>query len=352
MKEFAKEIKFKCSIKRRRLLKYLSSLLQNPKNSFVDALPLKEEILKVKKELAISCYDIPRRLYYHLSHDNTLKRENVKEFIKIFSNYLTKMPQQKKSIIQRLKEFTESDIIWESVQEVKKTTSDCEYVYDLTVPYYENYVVNGFITHNSPSKIGREANVFNCELNYKTIREVLRTKDKTRFLYTVEFFPEEGKYHFDGHRLCGIRWSPKETKAHNGKCPKCGKQVTAGVMNRIEQLADRPEGYVPPGAVPFKHLIPLDEIIAEAKGMGKAAAAVEREYRSAVARFGTEFAILLRASREELLKGLPARVAEGILRMREGKVNIKAGFDGEYGIISIFGDEEKEEKDEKQLSLF
>jgi uncharacterized protein (TIGR00375 family) len=205
---------------------------------------------------------------------------------------------------------------------------------------------------HSPAKIGREANVFDCELNYKTIREVLKTKDKKRLLYTIEFFPEEGKYHFDGHRLCDVRFSPKETRSNNGRCPKCGKPVTVGVMNRVEQLADRPEGFLPPNSIPYRNLIPLEEIIAEAKGMGKTSAAVERDYRSFVAKFGTEFDILLRASKEDLLKGLPARVAEGILRVREGKVNIKAGFDGEYGIISIFGDDEKQEKSEKQLSLF
>jgi uncharacterized protein (TIGR00375 family) len=205
---------------------------------------------------------------------------------------------------------------------------------------------------HSPQKIGREANVFNCELDYKTIREALKNKDKAKFLYTIEFFPEEGKYHFDGHRLCGLRWSPKETKAHNAKCPKCGKAVTVGVMNRVEQLADRPEGFQPDNAIPFRNLIPFDEIIAEAKGMGKGAQAVERDYRSSVAKFGSEFEILLRASKEDLLKGLAPRIAEGVLRVRDGKVNIKAGFDGEYGIISIFGEEEKQEKTEQQLSLF
>jgi uncharacterized protein (TIGR00375 family) len=205
---------------------------------------------------------------------------------------------------------------------------------------------------HSPSKIGREANVFNCELSYKAIREALKTKDKSKFLYTIEFFPEEGKYHFDGHRLCGIRWSPKDTKEHQGRCSKCGKPVTVGVMNRVEQLADRPEGYIPSGAIPFKRSVPLDEIIAGARGVGKNSVFVEREYFSAVAKFGTEFEILLRASKEELLKGLPARVAEGVLRVRQAQVNIKAGFDGEYGIVFIFGDEEKEQKDEKQLSLF
>jgi len=205
---------------------------------------------------------------------------------------------------------------------------------------------------HSPAKIGREANVFDCELNYKTIREVLRAKDKKRFLYTIEFFPEEGKYHFDGHRLCKVRFSPKETKQNNGRCPKCGKPVTVGVMNRVEQLADRPEGFVAQNAIPYKNLIPLDEIIAEAKGVGKGSVSVERDYRSFVAKFGTEFEILLRAPKEELLKGLSPRVAEGVLRVREGKVNIKAGFDGEYGIISIFDEEEKQKKGEQQLSLF
>jgi len=205
---------------------------------------------------------------------------------------------------------------------------------------------------HSPGKIGREANVFDCALDYQTIREVLRTKDKKRFLYTIEFFPEEGKYHFDGHRLCGVRFSPEETRQNNGRCPKCGKSLTVGVMNRVEQLADRPEGFKPENAIPYKNLIPLDEIIAETKGVNKGSVAVERDYRSCLAKFGTELEILLRASREDLQKNLPLRIAEGVLRVRDGKVNIKAGFDGEYGIVSIFGEEEKQKKSEEQLKLF
>lgn len=205
---------------------------------------------------------------------------------------------------------------------------------------------------HSPQKIGREANVFSCDLDYRTIREVLRTKDKKRFLYTVEFFPEEGKYHFDGHRLCKVRWSPKETREHNGKCIKCGRPVTVGVVNRVEKLADRPEGFEPDNAIPFKHLIPLDEIIADAKGVGKASVSVERDYRSALAQLGEEFNILMRIPREDLLKGLPPKVADGVLRVREGRVSINAGFDGEYGTISISGGDESKDKSEQQLSLF
>jgi uncharacterized protein (TIGR00375 family) len=205
---------------------------------------------------------------------------------------------------------------------------------------------------HSPSKIGREANVFNCELEYKIIREVLKTKDKKRFLYTVEFFPEEGKYHFDGHRLCGVRFSPEETKANKGICPKCKKRLTIGVMNRVDQLADRPEGFRLENAIPFKNLIPLGEIIAEAKGVRKESQAVEKEYFSAVAKFGTEFNILLQASAQDLQRGLSSRIAEGVLHMREGRVSRLAGYDGEYGVISVFGQDDKPKDSEQQLSLF
>ncbi len=205
---------------------------------------------------------------------------------------------------------------------------------------------------HSPQKIGREANVFNCELDYQTIRDVLRTKDRSRFLYTVEFFPEEGKYHFDGHRMCGIRWSPKETKDHNGRCPKCGRQVTVGVVNRVENLADRPQGFEPEGAIPFKRLIPLDEIIADAKGVAKTSISVAREYQAALAKLGTEFDVLMRLKKDDLLKGLSPKAAEGVLRVREGKVDIKAGFDGEYGIISIFDANQTPDKNEEQLKMF
>ena len=125
-----------------------------------------------------------------------------------------------------------------------------------------------------------------------------------------------------------------------------------GVVNRVEKLADRPEGFRPQNAIPFKSFIPLDEIIADAKGVGKGSVGVERDYHCYLAKFGTEFEILMRASKEDLLKGLPAKIAEGVLRVREGRVDIKPGFDGEYGTVSIFGKGETENKSEQQLSLF
>ncbi|MFB3919548.1 DNA helicase UvrD [Candidatus Velamenicoccus archaeovorus] len=205
---------------------------------------------------------------------------------------------------------------------------------------------------HSPQKIGREANVFNCELDYQEIREALRTKDKKKFLYTIEFFPEEGKYHYDGHRLCGIRFSPEESRKNANKCPKCGKPLTIGVMNRIVQLADRKEGFVPDNAIPYKNLVPLDEIIADAKQMGKGSLAVEKEYRGMIQRFGTEFNILTKVPQEELDRGAHPRVAEGICRVRAGRVKVEPGYDGEYGKVSVFGDEGPVRKSEEQISLF
>lgn len=206
---------------------------------------------------------------------------------------------------------------------------------------------------HSPSKIGREANVFDCDLDYDTIRDVLRTKDKKRFLYTIEFFPEEGKYHFDGHRLCGVCFSPQQTRENKNRCPKCGRPLTVGVMNRVEQLSDRAAGFVPDNAIPFKNLVPFDEIIAEVKKVGKSSLGVEREYRSHVAKFGNEFEILLNASEEDLKRAMPESIAAAIVRVRRGQVNIRPGFDGEYGKISIAAEEARSAPNEQaQLDLF
>ncbi len=132
----------------------------------------------------------------------------------------------------------------------------------------------------------------------------------------------------------------------------CGKPVTVGVLSRVEKLADRPEGFVPEQAIPFKNLVPFVEIIADVKGVSKGSVGVERDYHSYLSNFGTEFEILMRAPKDDLLKGLPPKVAEGVLKVREGKVNLKAGFDGEYGVISIFGGKEESKKSEEQLKLF
>ncbi|MGB9627371.1 MAG: endonuclease Q family protein, partial [Thermodesulfobacteriota bacterium] len=207
---------------------------------------------------------------------------------------------------------------------------------------------------HSPNRLGREANAFDCELDYKEIIEAIRKKDRRKLLFTIEFFPEEGKYHFDGHRQCGVIYSPQQTKANQYLCPKCHKRLTVGVMHRVEELSDRPEGFIPKNAIPSIHLIPLEEILAEAMGYRIGTKAVENEYDRLIERGGSEFHILLDAPPEELGAFVPPNVLEGILRMRKGKVSIVPGHDGVYGKITLFPEKPKEEEGEikDQLKLF
>jgi uncharacterized protein (TIGR00375 family) len=188
---------------------------------------------------------------------------------------------------------------------------------------------------HSPAKLGREANVFDTELSYRAIIEAIKNRDKKRFLYTIEFFPEEGKYHYDGHRACSVCLAPKQTQAIGGICPVCGKPVTIGVMNRVEHMADRPEGLIPAGAIPFKSLVPLIEIISAVRGKGVTSKAARDEYQKAIGCFGNEFTVLLYATREELYKNLSRDIADAVLSIRDGDVRRVPGYDGVYGRIAI-----------------
>ena len=190
---------------------------------------------------------------------------------------------------------------------------------------------------HSLHRIGREANVFElASLSYDSIIDAIRTKDPKKFLFTVEFFPEEGKYHYDGHRACKISMSPEETKKVRKVCPKCGKPLTVGVLYRVDELADRPMGARPEGAIPYKNLVQLDEIIAESFGVGTASKRVQTAYHELLGRIGSEFSILIDASDSDLKSAAPPEVCEGIRRVREGKLHIEPGYDGEYGIVKIF----------------
>lgn len=203
---------------------------------------------------------------------------------------------------------------------------------------------------HSLQKIGREANVFDCELSYDGIIGAIKSKDPKKFLYTIEFFPEEGKYHFDGHRLCNVSFSPEETKKHKGVCPVCGKNLTVGVLNRVDELADRHVNGKPVSAIPYKNLISLDEIIGEAFGVGPKSKKVMAEYEKLVSGLGSELNVLENSSYDEIAKISDIKISEAIKRVREGNVKIKPGYDGEYGKISIFGEDKKD--DTSQITLF
>ncbi|MFH1285755.1 MAG: endonuclease Q family protein [Candidatus Micrarchaeota archaeon] len=203
---------------------------------------------------------------------------------------------------------------------------------------------------HSPAKLGREANVFELKrASYFELLEAIRKKDKSKFKLTYEFFPEEGKYHLDGHRDCNMRLSPRESLAHKNICPACGKKITVGVLHRVEELADRPEGFTPENAIPFKSLIPLQEIIADALGKGESTQLVQEEYAKITSAFNGEFNAL-EASEEELKKVTSEKIAEGVARVQKGKVFILPGYDGVYGEISVFR-ESKQAKENTARNL-
>ncbi len=179
-------------------------------------------------------------------------------------------------------------------------------------------------------RIGREANVINTT-SYRDMLQVLRSGDPKKFLFTIEVDPSYGKYHYDGHRDCGVALSPTETKRLNNKCPKCGKPLTIGVLNRVEELADRPEGYTPKNRIPFKRLMPLAELISLSTGRGVATKTVNALMHKLINALGSEYNILLNTPRNELEKIVSKGLAGLILLNREGKIGIEPGYDGVYG---------------------
>ncbi len=208
----------------------------------------------------------------------------------------------------------------------------------------DSRAIVSFSDAHSPSRIGREACIMRTELSFEGMRATLTDRDK--LLATIEFFPHEGKYHFSGHRNCGIVMSPEETQKSQ-LCPKCKREVTLGVTHRVEQLADRPSDFQPSNAPKFYSQIPLEEIVSEALNKQVATVSVRNEYLRLISTLGNEFNILLDRSIEEI-SGINAKIAEGIQRVREGRIKIEPGYDGVYGKISIF----EEGKKSSQLDLF
>lgn len=202
---------------------------------------------------------------------------------------------------------------------------------------------------HSPANIGREANCFKRVIDYPTLLEILKNQDEELFDYTVEFFPQEGKYHYDGHRKCGVVFHPEESKTHNNKCPKCGKPLTLGVLHRVYALADRKEPKSE-GRIGYKRLIPLREIIADSLGVGKKTRAVKDTYRKLTDYFGSEFKILMDIPEKDLIGTTDRKVARTVVNVRKEKVEIQPGYDGVYGKILV--PEEQNSGKKKQQSLF
>lgn len=189
-----------------------------------------------------------------------------------------------------------------------------------------------------PYRIGRECNAFDFaegELNFGAIISALKNQDKAHFKFTIEVDPNYGKYHFDGHRNCNFCCSPGESKKLENICPKCKKGLTIGVLSRVEELADRPENFIPKGAIPYKTLLPLQDLVASCYQMPAMSRKVYSDTESFIAKFGSELRILLEVPESKLRDAMPMQLASAILANRAGKLKVRAGFDGEYGVLEL-----------------
>jgi len=204
---------------------------------------------------------------------------------------------------------------------------------------------------HSPLKLGREANLFDTDMSYSAIKSAIKSGDPDRFLGTLEFFPEEGKYHLDGHRNCDVRSWPQKTREQGGICPVCEKPLTLGVLYRVEELADRPEGAKPKRYHPYHNIIPLVEILSEVLKVGPNSKKVMGNYRDLLEKLGPEFDILTTLKKDVIdAAGLPL-LGEAITRVRQNNIVLLPGYDGEFGQIKIFKKDERK-KLQGQKSLF
>jgi len=215
----------------------------------------------------------------------------------------------------------------------------------------DNRSLVSFSDAHSPQKLGREATLFDLEanFNYQQFKEALVSE---KIVSTIEFYPEEGKYHWTGHRACQVKQSPEQTKKLGSICPVCGRKLTIGVMHRVEQLATRPADFQPEKRPSYKMLVPLIEILAEVKNSSVSSQSVENEYLRLTTEFGSEFNFLLKTSLEEIKKAGGERLAEGIDKVRRGDIFIDPGYDGVFGKVKIWPVETEKNEAKEQMSLF
>ena len=216
------------------------------------------------------------------------------------------------------------------------------------VPDLDDLSIVSFSDAHSLPKLARELTVFNGDLSYDGLVESLRSQD---IAYTIEFFPEEGKYHLSGHRKCGVRFNPEEVAAIGNTCPVCGRAMTLGVMQRVEDLSRREakptfgaNGMVTSadGRPPFRSMVSLQQVLSETLGVGVNTKRVRTAYMSLVETFGSEMKTLIDAPTADLADSLPThgpRLAEGIERVRMGNIHIEPGFDGQFGVVKVWADQ-------------
>ena len=209
-----------------------------------------------------------------------------------------------------------------------------------TCSFLDKYTLVSNSDAHSPEKLGRNANILDTEISYKDITEALKKGNPDQCLGTIEMYPQEGKYHYAGHEKCGICWDPVETNQHKGICTVCGRKVTNGVMNRVNQIADRKNGTDRKNRLDFQYAIPLKEILSEILGVGENSKQLTNAYFHLLSKLGPELNILLDMPIQEIQNNGNEILAQAIGRMRNGNVFIKHGFDGQYGEIKVFEEHE------------
>ncbi len=213
------------------------------------------------------------------------------------------------------------------------------------------FVVSNSDAHSGP-KMGREANVFDMEKpSYTGIYDALKNRDNKTFIETLEFYPEEGKYHYDGHARCGVSLHPDQTKKLKGLCPKCHLPLTVGVLSQVEKMAAYPKGHTPEGAPNHRYIVPLPEILSEIHGRGWQTQTVQKTYMDMIKNGGDEFTILLDTPIKEIEQFAGEQIATAIDKMRRGDLFIEPGYDGVYGVVKIFKPGELGKLQPKQQSL-
>jgi uncharacterized protein (TIGR00375 family) len=201
---------------------------------------------------------------------------------------------------------------------------------------------------HSPQKLGREGNLFDCEMSYTGIINTIKTRKG--FVKTYEFYPEEGKYHYDGHRNCNVVMHPEEAIKHKNICPVCRRTLTIGVLHRVYELADRKYGFKPENAVPFQHIVPLETVISKAIKKPETSRSVQEAYERIIQYFGNEFNVY--EAKEDAIKlAAPPEIADAIIKVNRGEVKWRPGYDGVFGELILNGEEKKEEERKKQKSL-
>jgi len=208
---------------------------------------------------------------------------------------------------------------------------------------------------HSLEKLGREANVFSFtkenEITYDEIKKIIQTGDRKRFLYTIEFYPEEGMYQYDGHAVCGVCLSPKQSKKEKNICPKCKKPLVIGVEHRVDDLASREVAEIPwEKFIPHKYIVPLTEILSQILGVGPKSKKVVAEYDHLIKNIGSEFYVLTKAGEKEILQHAKSpELWSAINNMRTGRVDLSPGYDGVFGKIGLIGEKEIKKPMQKQL---